>query len=42
LAVWSRDDTPDRENTRRFLARRLAGADRFMAGLFPERHDAVK
>jgi AcrR family transcriptional regulator len=42
LAVWSRDETPDQENTRRFLARRLAGADRFMAGLFPERHDAVK
>ncbi|MEX2451830.1 MAG: hypothetical protein WD407_13315 [Rhodospirillales bacterium] len=42
LAVWSRDDTPGQENTRRFLARRLAGADRFMAGLFSERHDAVK
>lgn len=35
LAVWVRDETPGQERTRRFLERRLRGADRLMARLFP-------
>ncbi|MEQ8194172.1 MAG: TetR/AcrR family transcriptional regulator [Rhodospirillales bacterium] len=34
LAVWSRDETPDMEITRRFLSRRLVGAERIVTGLF--------
>ena len=30
LTVWRRDETPNQERTRRFLERRLAGADRTM------------
>ena len=30
LACWARDESPNQERTRRFLDRRLAGADRIM------------
>lgn len=33
LAVWRRDDTLEQERTRKFLRRRLAGADRTMSVL---------
>ncbi len=35
VAVWLRDDTPDRRRTHALLSRRLAAADRLMARLWP-------
>ena len=37
LRRWVRDESPDQERTRRYLATRLALADRLMAGLFARR-----
>lgn len=34
LALWLRDESPDQEETREFLSRRLAAADRLMAAGF--------
>ncbi|MSP67874.1 MAG: hypothetical protein EXQ96_07230 [Alphaproteobacteria bacterium] len=38
---WVRDESPDQERTRRYLANRLALADRLMAGLFARRHSSA-
>lgn len=40
LAVWLRDDSENQQRTRRFLERRLAGADRLMQALWQRRTQA--
>ena len=41
IAVWSRDDSPGQERTRKFLDSRLSQADRVMGCLWPSRdHNA--